>query len=106
MLEDREEVKIVKKAEELQNKAGSEREEVVCKKTEAAAGKMQRALEKTHQEKEDLQQTKAMIDKRDKITDSLQHQLWFLGSTRIKWYISEQTQRRSWMRFKNNRPFF
>lgn len=47
MLEDREEVKIVKKAEELQNKAGPEREEVLRNRTKAATGEMQRAAEKT-----------------------------------------------------------
>lgn len=45
--EDREEVKIVKKAAALQNKAGPKRKEVLWKRTEAAAGKMQRAAKKT-----------------------------------------------------------
>lgn len=47
MLDDREHEKIVRKAEKLQNKAGPEREEVLWKRTKAAAGKIHQAVEET-----------------------------------------------------------
>lgn len=82
MLDDREHEKIVKKAEKLQSKAGPERE-VLWKRTKAAAGKKSPSSEGNcpgvssikEFSKDDLQQAKEMVDKRDKVTDSLQHQL-------------------------------
>lgn len=84
MVKDREEVKIVKKAEELQNKEKYCEKEL--KQLQEKWGKLQRKLflSEHHKEflKDDLQQAKDMINKRDKVTDSLQHQLSGLGEAR------------------------